>query len=195
MARHPFLVECCWNVVDTFVSDLTDEKSGLCWTERDMQAELVGRLRDVMRHLGRSQLNHPDGKAWGVWTTRPRVCCEPKVSYVYDGELAWLYPDIVVWDDSLVVPTESAKLLGSRGGLDLAVLWACELKYHREDPERKDVEKLRLLVEQGILRSGCWLDVRFGTGPKRWDRDESGSIWSYHVELPAQAPGPNPKDG
>ena len=69
-------------------------------------------------------------------------------------------------------------------------LWACEIKLDWEADEGWDLDKLRLLIQQGVTQYGCWLRFvrkRAASGSGIELKSENGKIRVYEVKLPSLA--------
>jgi hypothetical protein len=155
--------------------------------ERDLQAEIGGRLTQVFSLQGLGTITGPYGhglKGYVKEQTWSRVAFEPYVPYVYKGKTERCHPDIVIWDDlnGREAPNYSA-------GETWPIVWACELKYGSRDNGEWDLEKLRLLIDQKRIRYGCCVNVEFSravTGDGiTWEQTDMGRfLWLCQVRSP-----------
>ena len=137
------------------------QKEPFRWSrELDIQAEIGGRLSRVLElqgfgsvhgSYGHGRPDFPDHQTWA------RVAYESYVPYTdVMGKLHRCHPDIVVWDD-LTGDIEPDYPKGEVW----PIAWACEIKYGSSDSGDRDKQKLAVLLAQGRIRRGCFLEVHF----------------------------------
>lgn len=189
MSTYPYMVDIAWDVVKGVLAEW--QREPYRWEkEIDVQVEVASRLLAALRAMGRDTLlaNYPNAIAGfegnQIWS---RICCEPALQYAWTDGTSWCCrPDVVMWDEADPNDPPDAK------GGNWPVLWACEIKYMHPRDSGWDLDKLRILVRQGKVRYGCWLNMdraRAGTGDGLvWTRDEEdGRIWICDAKLPTLA--------
>ena len=189
--RYPAVVQVAWDVVEKFLREW--QYAPYKWDkEIDVQAELYSRLASVYRAIGKDEIrgNYKDvvvgfeGKQ--IWS---RVCCEPRIPYVYrDGKKYHCFPDLVVWDDA-----ENPDNPPDTGGdTSWPILWVCEIKFYGESSQGKwDIEKMSYLLTQGRAKYGCWLNMHLarakrGSGMYCKKSVDDERLWVWTAELPAK---------
>ncbi len=177
------MVQTAWNVLED-VLKLWQKEPYRWMKERDLQAEIGGRLNQIFALQG---LDVVVGKyKWAVqgfdnqsWS---RVAYEPYVGYEYEkGKYSYCYPDIVIWD--YLEPGEKVP-----ENQLWPILWACELKYGSSDDGSGDVEKLKKLLKQQLIKFGCAIRVHFkkklGIGIE-WNKvEDRRHLWICEVSAP-----------
>ena len=159
MASYPYLVQAAWYTLSAVLSDW--QKEPFRWArERDLQAEIGGRLSQVLSMQGLGSVTGKYGHGLADFSEEQawaRVAYEPYVSYVdpETGKSCWCHPDIVLWDDlgKRSTPNYQAREIWP-------IAWACEIKYRSADPGDWDRRKLTLLHSQGRINYGCMVDVQ-----------------------------------
>jgi hypothetical protein len=188
MTTLPYLVQSAHYIVDQFLHDWQDEPYRWDY-ERDVQMELAARLTTFCRLIGQDTLegHYPAYVVPGYnipqrWS---RVVCEAIIPYRYsDGSTNPCRPDIVIWDD--IPDPRNPPPEGH-----WPILWACEIKYHAEEPSAWDLEKLDYLIAQGKVQYGCWLtmlrSVALSGNGITWEpAPQNNQIWLCKAQLPAQ---------
>jgi hypothetical protein len=184
MAQYPLHVQLAWKAVETFV---TDWGRNPCYWEQevDVQAELRSRLTSAFSVLGLNEViaDEIDSQARKTTFRYSRVACEPSIQYVFsDGKTYRAMPDVVIWDD-----LEDPKVHPE----PWPILWACEIKYVGAGSSEWDVEKLGYLVDQNLIRFGCWLTFQIDntlTAPvMSWDKGAHGTrLWTCSARAAAR---------
>lgn len=190
MASYPYLVQTAWWTLRGVLEQWQQEP--FRWArERDLQAEIGGRLNQVFSLLGLGTITgpyghglpeYPDVQKWA------RVAFEPYVPYFSNSQKARCHPDIVIWDD-----LNGRKVPNYENGEIWPIAWACELKYGSRDKGGRDLTKLHLLIEQQQIRHGCLVNVEFpraadGSGIT-WEKTDKGRfLWLCQVRSPPLEP-------
>jgi len=184
---YPTLVGIAWKVVENFLSEWSQQPYR--WNrEIDVQVAIAYRLTVACDLIGQGTLigNYPSvlpGFRPQVWN---RVSCEPKVIYTFtDGKQYHCFPDIVIWDD---IPDPDNPPDTQEGGF-WPILWACEIKYTEgSDYGTWDREKMEFLLDQKIVKFGCWVQMRreVGTGPA-WVREMHERFWRCDATVTSRA--------
>ncbi len=185
---YPYMVNTAWYAVNSMI-ELWQNNPYHWANERDIQVELASRLKKIYELTGYSSMlgNYPDAiKGYEGNQQWSRVSCEPSISYTYkDGKRYKCYPDVVVWED-IKNPNSPPDIDENN---NWPILWACEIKYDSSSKSSWDLEKMTYLVDQKILKYGCWLRieskrVKRGSGI-RWENKKAGArLWVCHVNLP-----------
>lgn len=186
MAQYPYKVQIAWDAVHQLANEW-GARPYFWEREADIQSELRSRLQIIYSFLSCGEViaTEPDSKDPGrrIFTYRyARACCEPSIKYIYsDNKPYHAMPDIVVWDD-LPNPAEEPD--------HWPILWACEIKYMNKDPSEWDVEKLGYLIDQGLIKFGCWLTLDFNDSLSKpeiiWDQRTHGTkLWVVTVTAPS----------
>ena len=189
MSSYPYMVQTAWDAVHSMIEQW--QHNPYQWSkERDVQVELASRLKKVYELTGYSSIlgNYPkairgfeNNQLWA------RVSCEPSISYIYkDGKKYKCYPDVVIWDD-IKNPNSPPD---SEGDKNWPILWACEIKYDTSTNSSWDLEKMSYLVDQKIVKFGCWLKIESRRTKKgdgiNWENKKSGArLWVCQVNLPS----------
>lgn len=180
--NYPLLVNVAWRATEQLVVEW--QAKPYKWErEADLQAELVGRLRQVFGILGDQEILGNYGDALPGYEKRQwwsRVAAEPHVPLKVHGQMRRCHPDVVIWDD---IPESNSP------PEEWPILWACEIKYGFHTPSSGDMDKLQMLIEQEKARFGCWLDVRFarpkGHESLTWHRsDLDARLWRCVAYIP-----------
>jgi hypothetical protein len=175
MTTLPYLVQSAHYIVDQFLCDW--QRDPYRWDyERDV---LIG--QDALEGYYPAYVipGYDVPQRWA------RVAGEATIPYRYrDGTTYLCRPDIVMWDaipDPYNPPPEE----------QWPILWACEIKYHAEEPGEWDVEKLDYLITQGKVQYGCWLTMLrsvalTGKGITWQPAAQNAHIWLCKAQLPAR---------
>lgn len=187
MASYPYLVQAAWYTLSAVLADW--QKQPFRWErERDLQAEIGGRLNQVLSLQGLGSVTGPYGHGLADFPeeqTWARVAYEPCVAYddPETNKPSWCYPDIVLWDNVNSAPNNEARRVWP-------IAWACEIKYRSADAGEWDRRKLQLLRSQGRITFGCTVDVQLsrttsGVGVE-WNKIADGHfLWHCRVKAPA----------
>ncbi len=185
----PYLVQTAHHITDQFLRDWQSQPYRWDY-ELDVQIELASRLSAFCRLIGQDTVagHYPEHLVPGYPAPQqwPRIVCEAKITYRYsDGAIYTCRPDIVIWDD---IPDPRHPPIESQW----PILWACEIKYHAEEPDDWDSEKLTYLSEQGQVQYGCWITMLRSIAPSgmgiTWDQElRNERIWLCKAQLPATA--------
>ena len=186
MATYPHLVQTAWKTLEAVIGQW--QLQPFRWIkERDLQVELGSRLGQALSSQGLGTLTGPYGHGLTHYDdvqSWARVAFEPYIPYEANGVRSRCHPDIVIWDD-----------LNGRSSPNYSlseiwpIAWACELKYGSPDEGTWDIEKLRILIDQGRIQYGCSLRVQFSPADSgngiSWERVDRGRyLWICTVRTP-----------
>ena len=147
-----------------------------------MQVEITSRLLGSLRAIGRHTVVANCRNAIAgfegdqIWS---RVCCQSPLHYKWtDGKLCCCRPDILMCDEFDPNNPPDAR------GEDCPVLWACEIKY-RPPAMRSgwDQKKLRLVVQEGKIKYGGWLNMNRARKHRRRSRLDVRRGRRAHLDL------------
>ena len=191
MSAYPYLVQTAYNVINAVLAEWQEQPYR--WLkERDLQAEISGRLSQIFNLQGKGTLQgkHRWIESEQTWS---RVSCEPYVGYVYYSKRSRCYPDIVIWKD-----IDSKKQPTDETSTGWPILWACELKYGSSNKGEWDREKLRLLLEQDKIEYGCSINIHFEKSSTSitlsWEKElvkgkQPNRLWVCDITLPKTSSG------
>lgn len=190
MARHTFIFETIYHIVDKFIIDWQNEPNRW-YKEIDIQTELIIRFNTVLHLLdqGIVKANYDPYKGWENGNVFSRVTTQDSIKDTKTGFN--IKPDIIILDDlsnTAAPPDRDYKVRQN-----WPIIWACEIKTWDVGDATKenvyDIEKLSNLKSGSNCKYACflsflWVQSEPNEDSVVWNKTED-NFWSCKIKVPS----------